>query len=438
MIAVDQLEELFTACDRDAERWAFLEQLEAATRDHERRVVVLCALRADFYGRLGSYREFAELLSRSHVLVGPMDKEGLREVIERPAARAGLDVEPQLVDALLDEVLEEPGGLPLLSTTLLELWQQSNGRVLRLDDYRAKGGVSGAVARIAETAFMQLSQRERNVARTVLLRLTDADEGSPARRSVPLAELERINGAPRVLKALTDARLLTVGAGVVELSHEALLREWPRYRGWLDEDRVGRRLHAHLTAAAGEWEARGRDHGDLYRGARLAAALDWGAQHRDDLDRLERAFLAASQFEADRAARRQRSQNRRLRALLIGTGVLLLIATVAGIAALVGEHKASTDARLAAAEARAALGRQLGAEAMSEPRLDVAELLAREAVALDRSPETEGTLLQTLLRSPAVVGTFSPPDELHAACLGQPRRQDAGRLGQRGKPGAVL
>jgi WD40 repeat protein/DNA-binding SARP family transcriptional activator len=409
VIAVDQLEELFTACDRDSERWAFLEQLAAASHDHERRVVVLCALRADFYGRLGSYHEFAELLSRSHVLVGPMDKEGLREVIERPAARAGLDVEPQLVDVLLGEVLEEPGGLPLLSTTLLELWQQSNGRVLRLDDYRAKGGVSGAVARIAETAFMHLSQREQSVARTVLLRLTDGDEGSPARRSVPLPELERINGGPRVLKALTDSRLVTVGAGVVELSHEALLREWPRYRGWLEEDRVGRRLHAHLTAAAAEWDARGRDPGDLYRGARLAAALDWSTHHRDDLDRLERAFLAASQFAADRAARRQRSQNRRLRALLIGTGVLLLIATIAGIAALVGEHQASTDARLAAAEARAALGRQLGAEAASEPRLDVAELLAREAVALDRSPQTEGTLLQTLLRTPAVVGTFPLP-----------------------------
>ncbi|MGN6167862.1 MAG: nSTAND1 domain-containing NTPase [Solirubrobacteraceae bacterium] len=409
VIAVDQLEELFTACDRDAERWAFLEQLVAATNDHERRVVVVCALRADFYGRLGSYRDFAEFLSRSHVLVGPMDREGLREVIERPAARAGLEVEPQLVDALLGEVVDEPGGLPLLSTTLLELWQQSNGRVLRFDDYRAKGGVSGAVARIAETAFMHLSQRERNLARSVLLRLTDGDEGSPTRRSVPLPELERINGGPRVLKALTDARLLTVGAGMVELSHEAILREWPRYRAWLEEDRVGRRLHAHLTAAAGEWEARGRDPGDLYRGARLAAALDWCAQRRDDLDRLERAFLAASQFEADRAARRQRSQNRRLRALLVGTGVLLLIAILAGIGALVGEHQASTDARLAAAEARAAQGRQLGAEAMSEPRLDAAELLAREAVALDRSPQTEGTLLQTLLRSPAVVGTFPLP-----------------------------
>ena len=409
VIAVDQLEEIFTACDGERERFAFLQRLATGAGDQERRVVVVCALRADFYGQIGTYPEFAELLTRSHALVGPMEREELREVIERPASGAGLEVEPQLVDALLEEVLEQPGGLPLLSTTLLELWQASNGRVLRLEDYRAKGGVSGAVARIAETAFTNLSQREQRVARTVLLRLTDGDEGSPARRSVPLLELERIDGAQRVLEAMTDARLLTVGAGVVELSHEALLREWPRYRGWLEEDRVGRRLHTHLRAAAGEWEARGRDPADLYRGARLAAALDWRAQHRDELDRLEREFVAASQFEADRAAQRQRSANRRLRALLIGTAILLVIAVVAGIAALVGEHQASTDARLMAAEARAAVGRQLGAEALSEPRLDVAALLAREAVALDRSPQTEGTLLTTLLRSPAVFGTFPLP-----------------------------
>ena len=50
-----------------------------------------------------------------------------------------------------------------------------------------------------------------------------------------------------MLAELTDARLLTVSDGEVELSHEALLREWPRYRAWLEEDRIGRRLHAHLT-----------------------------------------------------------------------------------------------------------------------------------------------------------------------------------------------
>ena len=409
LVAIDQLEELFTVCDDEAERREFLEQLVAAAGDHERRVLVLCALRADFYGRVSAYPAFAELLSRSHALVGPIGRRELRDVIERPAARAGIEVQRELVDLLVAEVADEPGGLPLLSTTLLELWQARDGRMLRVEHYRATGGVRGGVARIAEAAYTRLSTHERRVARNLLLRLADLGEETPERRLVPLVEIERIDGCAEVLLALTDARLLTVGAGTVELSHEALLREWPRYRSWLEEDRVGRRLHAHLRTQAGEWDARGRDGGDLYRGARLAAALDFCAQHGDEMDRLEREFIDASRAQADRETHRQRSQNRRLRLLLLGAAVLLVLAVLAGSVALIRQHQARVDARLAVAEGNAALGRQLGAEALNEPRLDVAALLAREAVALDRSPQTEGTLFSTLLRSPAAVATFSMP-----------------------------
>jgi WD40 repeat protein/DNA-binding SARP family transcriptional activator len=409
VVAVDQLEELFTACHQESDRREFLERLVRAAGEDQRRVVVLCTLRADFYGRLSAYPAFAELLSRSHALVGPMDPAELREVIERPAARAGLEVEDGLVDVLVAEVGDEPGALPLLSTTLLELWRARDGHVLRLQDYRATGGVRSGVARIAEAAYTRLPEAEQRVAREVLLRLADVGEGPPERRRAPLVEIEAIAGVQPVLGALTDARLVTVGPGAVELSHEALLREWPRYRGWLEEDRVGRRLQAHLRVAASEWDARGRDAGDLYRGARLAAALEFCAQRPDEMDRLEGEFVAASRAAAEREAARQRVQNRRLRALLLGAGVLLVLAVVAGVVAVVGQQQASSDARLAVAEARSALGRQLGAEALGAPRLDVAALLAREAVTLDRSPLTEGTLLTTLLRSPAVVATFSLP-----------------------------
>jgi DNA-binding SARP family transcriptional activator/WD40 repeat protein len=407
VIAVDQLEELFTVCGQEAERHEFLAQLVRAASDANRRVLLLCTLRADFYGRLSVYPEFAELISRSHALVGPMHRDELVEAIERPVVRAGLDIDPRLVDTLVTEVRDEPGGLPLLSTTLLELWQAREGRSLRLEHYRATGGVRGAVARIAEAAFTRLSKREQVVARCLLLRLVDVGDGAPARRRVRLVELRQIDGAERVLATLTDARLLTVGAGAVELSHEALLNEWPRYRGWLEEDRVGRRLHAHLRVASAEWDARGRDPGDLYRGARLAAALDFCAQHSDEVGRLERDFVTASRVEAERETRRQRSQNRRLRALLAGTGTLLILTVVAGVMAFLGQRQASVDARLAAAEAHAALGRQLGAEAVNESRLGVAALMAREAVALNRSAQTEGALLSVLLRSPAVIGTLS-------------------------------
>lgn len=409
VVAVDQLEEVFTVCESERLRSEFLERLVRAASDHERRVLVLCTLRADFYGRLSAYPEFAEQLSRSHVLVGPLERAELKEAIERPATRAGLEVQAPLVEALVEEVADEPGALPLLSTTLLELWQARSGRVLRLEDHRAMGGVHGGVARIAEAAYMRLSESERRIARMLLLRLAEVGDGAPERRLMPLEEIQRIDGAGPVLQALTDARLVTVGSGAVELSHEALLREWPRYRGWLDEDRVGRRLHAHLRVAAGEWGARGRDPADLYRGARLAAALEFAAQHAEEMDRLERQFVAASRSEANLEVRRQRTQNRRLRALLIGAAGLLVLTVVAGTVAVILQQRASRNAHLALDEEHAALGRQLGAEATNEPRLDVAALLAREAVALNRSPQTEGTLLSTLMRSPAVIGTFPLP-----------------------------
>ena len=192
VIAVDQLEELFTLCEQEGERAAFAGQLAAAAADRERRALVVLSLRADFYGRLASYPQLAVMLSASHLLVGPMDRGELARAIEQPAARAGLEVERPLVEALVSDVAGEPGGLPLLSTTLLELWRVRDGRVLRYGSYRASGGVRGAVARLAEKAYSQLGGGERRTARGLMLRLASGEDGALARRRVPLGELERL------------------------------------------------------------------------------------------------------------------------------------------------------------------------------------------------------------------------------------------------------
>ena len=395
VVAVDQLEELFTLCGDEGERAAFLDRLAAAACDTQRRALILVALRADFYGRCAPYSRFAELLSSSHVLVGPMRRKELAQAIELPAARAGLVVERALVENLVDDVAGEPGGLPLLSTMLLELWRERDGRVLSVESYAASGGVRGAVARLAEDAYLRLDEAGRRVARGLLLRLAHGEDGALVRRRLPLAELERIDGAEPVLAALTDARLLTVSDGEVEVSHEALLQEWPRYRAWLEEDRAGRRLHVHLTESSREWDAGGRDVGDLYRGARLAAALDWSAQHSDELSPVEREFVGASRSAAGRAARR-------LRGVLAGVALLLVISLIAGVIALVQKQHATTEARVA-------LAHQLGAQAVIEPQIDLAMLLAREAINLDRGQQTESTLLATLLRSPAAIASLELP-----------------------------
>jgi WD40 repeat protein len=404
LLAVDQLEELFTACRSDVERAALADTLARAAADPDGRAVVVVALRADFYGRFAVYPRFAQLLGANHVLVGPMQASELRRVVELPAGRVGLRVAPELADALVDDVEGEPGALPLLSTALLELWQKRQDNALTLAVYRESGGVHGAVARLAEGTYAQIPDERKPIVRAIMLRLVGEGEGegegdAPVRRRAPLSELdlERNEDVADVLATLADSRLVTVGEGSVEVAHEALLREWPRLREWIEEDTDWRRLRRHITQAATEWDAGGRDQGELYRGARLAAALDWTADHALDVNELEREFVTESRDVSEKETKRVRRTNRRLRGLLGGVAVLLAAALAGGIFAFIqrGEARDAETAQFA---------QRLGAQALVEEDLDLSLLLARQAVAIDDTPQTRGYLLADLLRSPAAVG----------------------------------
>ena len=400
LVAVDQLEELFTACRSEAERAAFADALAHAAADPEGRAVVVVALRADFYGRLAAYSGLADLMGANNVLVGPMQASELRRAVELPAGRVGLRVERELADALVDDVEGEPGALPLLSTALLELWQKRQDNALTLTAYRESGGVHGAVARLAEGTYAGIADERRPIVRALMLRLVGEDEGdAPVRRRAPLGELdlERNEDVADVLATLADSRLVTVSEGSVEVAHEALLREWPRLRGWIEEDTEGRRLRHHITQAATEWDAAGRDQGELYRGARLAAALDWTADHALDVNELEREFVTESRDASEKETKRVRRTNRRLRGLLLGVAVLLVAAVAGGIFAAVQRSQAR-DAETAQFVQR------LGAQALVDEHLDRSLLLARQAVAIDDSPQTRGYLLAALRRSPAAIG----------------------------------
>ena len=173
VLAVDQFEELFTACDDERERAEFIDALVGCARDERRGTLVLVALRADFYGRCAAYPELADLLSASHVLVGPMRRDELRRAIELPARSAGLDVEPELVDALVDDVDGAPGALPLLSACLLELWLHRDGRRLRMSAYE-RTGRRARRRRAAGRARLRAARREAPRGRT--------PDPAPARR----------------------------------------------------------------------------------------------------------------------------------------------------------------------------------------------------------------------------------------------------------------
>ena len=411
VLTIDQFEETFTTCATDEERGAFIDSLARATEGSPDRIAVVLAIRGDYYAHCAPYPALAASLAANHVLVGPLSRDELRRAIELPARRAGLRLESALVEALTEEVADEPGGLPLLSTALVELWHARENGWIRMDAYERTGGVRGAVARLAETSYEQLSDPQKETARRIFLRLVAAGEGEgPARRRVQLDEfdLDRDSTASGVLTHLTRDRLLTMGEDTVEVAHEALLREWPRLQGWLDDDAQGRQLRVHLAQASRQWNSSDHEPSELYRGARLSATLDWSVAHAEELNQTEREFLAASRQASEHEAERQRRSNRRLRALLVGTAMFLVVALVAGALALAQRGSARQSARNAEGSAIVAQAQRLDAQSLIEGSPDLSVLLARQALELNDDQQTQSALFTTLLRWTGIVRVIRP------------------------------
>ena len=424
VLVVDQLEESFTLCRDEDEREAFLGNLTYAATIPGGRTIVVVTLRADFYYRCAPYPALRNLLALQHMLIGPLGDEGLRRAIEEPAWAAGLTLEPGLVDTIVADVGHRPGTLPLLQHVLVQVWQRRRGRLLTVEAYRESGGVQGALAKHADAVYEQLSETQRDVTERVLLRLVQPGEGTEdARRRVEADELltgEDDAAVDTVLRRLADERLLTTsrdeasGERLVEITHEALLEGWPRLRRWIERDREALLAHRRLTEASREWERSGRDAGLLYRGTRLAAwrpsaeratrsrrarlteTVEWRARRNQDLNQLEREFLDASGQLATSELDASRRSNRRLRALLLGLGVLLV---GAGYFALVARQQTG-EAR---EQARRALSQRLALQVptVAKTQPDLSLLLGLEGVRLasgDGEEQAQSALLTALGR----------------------------------------
>ena len=216
ILLVDQFEELFTLCHDEELRQAFVDNSLYAASVAEGQTVVLLTLRADFYSKCAAYPRLAEALSDHQVLVGAMTDDELRRAIERPALLAGCEFEPGLVEKLLSDVKDQPGGLPLLQHALLELWERRQVRRLTHAAYREIGGVEGALERRADRVYESLTPQEQEICRRVFLRLTQPGEGTEdTKRRASLHELLPAEGEREAVEAVVqrlaaeEARLVT-------------------------------------------------------------------------------------------------------------------------------------------------------------------------------------------------------------------------------------
>ncbi|HUQ54924.1 hypothetical protein [Lentzea sp.] len=300
VVIVDQFEEAFTLGGDENRLRIFVQALHAAA---EKTAVVL-GVRADFYARCLDFPELAEALQSRQMVLGAMSAAEVRDAVTSPAKAAGLQLEPGLVDLVLRDLgahnrrgkdAYDAGALPLLSHALLVTWQRRQAGRLTIAGYRASGGIQGAVATTAERAWFDLDGPARAAAKQLLLRLVRVgdDTQDTRRRSSRHSLLEastNLAATERALEVLTRARLITLDAAAVEITHEALLHAWPRLRGWIDEDRAGNLARQRLEEDAATWSAQDRDSSLLYRGARLE-----GVRQQQNVTTVAKEFVRTSE-----------------------------------------------------------------------------------------------------------------------------------------------
>ncbi len=354
VVIVDQFEEVFTLCADESDRRTFIRLLQAACTPaapgEPAPALVTLGIRADFYEQCLRHPELADALQHRHMVLGPLTTAELREAVTAPAKAVGMELEPGLAELIVREVGtdgprdggpsrafravgdHDAGVLPLLSHALLATWQRRKAGRLTLAGYRAAGGIQGAVAATAEHAWSGLDPAARTAARLLLLRLVRLSEDTQAtrRRSTRrrLAEESRDPGkTEESLEALVRARLVTLDADTVEITHEALLHAWPRLRAWIDEDRAGNLLRQRLEEDGRAWEESDRDSALLYRGSRLEQARGWA-------DSAGGTFLTRSAVEFLAAAVRLRRRTVLIsRAAVSALVVLALLAVGAALIA---------------------------------------------------------------------------------------------------------
>jgi WD40 repeat protein len=281
LIIVDQFEELYTLCSPDDLSLFIQNLLEVINSEKDKEnpsVVIVITLRVDFYGFALDYQPLAELLQRwkPETLIG-MSREELELAIEKPAEVVGLKIQDGLTKIILDEVINNPGELPLLEFALGELWNRRRDRQLTIAAYRQIGCIEKALANYAESVYKKFEGKQPQIKHifTQLVRFGEQTENT--RR---LATYEQIGQANwELVTQLADNRLVVTGQNArqrtAEVVHEALIRGWERLLQWMEEDRDFRQWQDRLRFEIKTWEETGRTNSALLRGALLVEAEDW-------------------------------------------------------------------------------------------------------------------------------------------------------------------
>jgi DNA-binding winged helix-turn-helix (wHTH) protein/WD40 repeat protein len=304
LLVVDQFEELFTLSPIETQK-AFVGLIGSLVEHTD--LHFLLSMRDDFLHRCHAHQPLRPIFDQLTALEAP-DADALRLAVVEPASGLGFEFEDDLMASeMVAEVENERAALPLLAFSVAQLWDRRDRerRVLSRTAYESIGGVTGSLARHADTTLEGLGRERLSMVRDLFRNLVTAENTRAVREYNELlsvfADDER-DSADQVVRHLIDARLLTsyedeqpgaVSARRVEIIHESLLTNWPRLVRWRSQDADAARFRDELRQAARTWNERDRNKDLLWTGSAFREYQLWREQYPGGLSESEQAFGAA-------------------------------------------------------------------------------------------------------------------------------------------------
>lgn len=371
VLVIDQFEELFTLV-RETEKnnyssaqndvQAFVDNLVNLLEAPGPRHTVIITMRSDyeFESRISTIDTLATHFSQGRMQVIPPVPAELREAITGPARQSGLIFEEGVVDLLVNDLAGDPAALPLLQFTLLQLWKQRQRNRITREVYESVGGGRRALEKTAETFFSSLIEQNAETVRWILLELVETRTlGEITSRRIRYTSLYEIphdrSRIDRMVQAMVAAGLLRLTHGAhaednqVELAHEALIRNWPRFIRWLEEERDRRRTRGRLSTAAEQWHVRNHDQGALWLSRTMLADADTYS----DLSPVEREFLSASKHVIELQESAEKRQLQRLARQRLALAITTMLALVTALIAFYQYRQAEVGRRILSMQALA-------------------------------------------------------------------------------------
>ncbi len=281
LIVVDQFEELFRYKESREKSKKYLDDPKSYIKllvniinQSKLPVYVVLTMRSDFIGHCSDYQDLTRLINKSNYLVPQMTRNDFEKVILGPLRVVNVDMDPRLLQEILNTIEKNSDQLPVLQHALMRTWDfwiksNSPGRTISMRDYMAAGKLGNALSLHANEAYNKLSEHDRNLCKVIFKAITEKGlEGKGIRRPAAISEISEITMARpadiyRIVDLFRDPErsFLTPGQeikltpeSVIDITHESLMRIWDKLSAWVDEESMSAQTYLRLIELANQYQ----------------------------------------------------------------------------------------------------------------------------------------------------------------------------------------